>query len=63
MLGVRAGGHKDHRQDPTGCCQPGEDLQGSSDHEDARPPTHHQTLPGELDFCICWNSNGNSCTL
>lgn len=44
-----AGGHQDHRQDPTGCCQPGENLQGSSDYEDAGPPTHHQAVPGESE--------------
>lgn len=42
-----AGGHQDYWQDPAGCCQPGEDLQGGPDHEDAGPSSHHQAVPGE----------------
>lgn len=41
-----AGGHKDHRQDPARCSEPGEDLQGSGNHEAAGPSSHHQALPG-----------------
>lgn len=35
------GGRKDHRQDPAGLGESGEDLPRGEDHEDAGPPTYH----------------------
>jgi len=45
-----AGGHKDNRQNSTGCQQFAKGVPRSGHHETTRPSTHHQALPGKSEL-------------
>lgn len=43
---VFLGGNKNHRQISARFCEPGKNLPGGTDHENAGPSTYYQALSG-----------------